>query len=633
MLNFTDVTLRRGPRILFEQVNMTIHQGQHVGITGANGTGKSSLFALIMGELHTDQGDFTLPSNLVIAHVAQETPALDKPAVEYVMDGDHELRRIQAEIAKAESDEDGHRLGQLHSSFEAIDGYRAHTRAARLMQGLGFVTEQEQSPVSQFSGGWRMRLNLAQALMCRSDLLLLDEPTNHLDLDAVIWMQDWLRRYTGTLLLISHDRDFLDTVVNHITHIEHQHINLNKGNYSDFERYRAEQLKQQQATFERQQREIAHIQNFVDRFRAKASKAKQAQSRLKTLARMEVIAQAHVDSPFGFSFRQPEKLPHPLLQLEKLSIGYAGNVLLNEIKLSISPGDRIGLLGANGAGKSTLIKLLAGELTPLAGELIQAKDLSIGYFAQHQLEQLILDETPAQHMQRLASNEAEQVLRNYLGGFGFTGDRINEKVKIFSGGEKARLVLAILAWQRPNLLLLDEPTNHLDIEMRHALSMALQDYNGAMVIVSHDRHMLRSVCDEFLLVADGQVQTFDGDLEDYHLRLNKRLDTESANNADIKTNSAQSKKQKRQQEAEKRQRLQPLQKKLNTLENTLERLNNELDEIESALAEPALYQAEAKEKLTPLLTRQRELKIKHNEIEEKWLILGEELQLAEENES
>ncbi len=630
MLNFTEVALRRGPRLLFEQVNMIIHQGQHVGITGANGTGKSSLFALIKGELHTDQGDFTQPPNLVIAHVAQETLALDRSAIDYVMDGDHELRRVEADIAQAEVDNDGNRLGQLHSMFDAIDGYSARARAARLMQGLGFVTEQEASPVSQFSGGWRMRLNLAQALMCRSDLLLLDEPTNHLDLDAVIWLQDWLSSYAGTLLLISHDRDFLDTVVNYIAHIEHQSIKLYSGNYTDYERYRAEQLKQQQAAFEKQQREIAHVRSFVDRFRAQATKAKQAQSRLKTLAKMEVIAQAHVDSPFGFSFRQPEKLPRPLLRFEKLSVGYSDKALLNEIGLSISPGDRIGLLGANGAGKSTLIKLLAGELIPLGGEQITAKDLRIGYFAQHQLEQLSMDETPFQHMQRLAPKESEQTLRNYLGGFGFVGERVDEAVEIFSGGEKARLVLAMLAWQRPNLLLLDEPTNHLDIEMRHALSMALQDYEGAMVIVSHDRHMLRSACDDFLLVADGKVQEFEGDLEDYRQRLSKRLENDRGDNADIKINSAQSKKLKRQQEAERRKQLQPLQKKIQTLENKLDKLNNELTEVESALADPALYKEEAKQKLTPLLARQGELKSNRDEIEEEWLMLSEELQLAEQ---
>ncbi len=634
MLNFTDVSLRRGPRLLFEQVNLIIHQGQHVGITGANGTGKSSLFALIRGELHSDLGEFSMPRNVVIAHVAQETPALDREAIEYVMDGDSELRRIQADIAQAEGAGDGTHLAQLHSEIEAIDGYSARSRAARLIQGLGFATEQEFVPVREFSGGWRMRLNLAQALMCRSDLLLLDEPTNHLDLDAVIWLQDWLRSYSGTLLLISHDRDFLDTVVDNIAHVEHQTIRLYRGNYTEFERYRAEQLKQQQAAFEKQQREIAHIHSFVDRFRAKASKAKQAQSRLKALDKMESIVQAHVDSPFGFSFSEPEKLPRPLLRMEKLSVGYAGNVLLNNVELFISPGDRIGLLGANGAGKSTLIKLLAGELLPVAGELIQAKDFSVGYFAQHQLEQLRVDQSPFQHMQQLAPQESEQSLRNYLGGFGFVGERVDEKVAIFSGGEKARLVLAMLAYQQPNLLLLDEPTNHLDIDMRHALSMALQDYSGAMVIVSHDRHMLRSTCDSFLLVADGRVSEFDGDLDDYRQWLTKRLSSnEPASDAEDKTNSSQSKKLKRQQEAEKRKRLQPLKKEIRLLEAELEKLNSELDDIGAALADPGIYQDQERQKLQQLLARQGDSKSKRDEIEESWFLLSEELHLLEQEEN
>lgn len=611
---------------------MIIHQGQHVGITGANGSGKSSLFALIRGELHTDLGDFIMPSSLVIAHVAQETPALEQQAIDYVMDGDAELRSIQAELVEAEALEDGNRLAQLHSRFENIDGYSARSRAARLLQGLGFKIEQESTPVKQFSGGWRMRLNLAQALMCRSDLLLLDEPTNHLDLDAVIWMQDWLRSYPGTLLLISHDRDFLDTVVNHIAHVERQGIQLYSGNYTSFEHYRAEQLKQQQSAYEKQQREIAHVRSYVDRFRAQATKAKQAQSRLKTLARMELIAQAHVDSPFGFSFHPPRKLPRPLLRLDKVATGYGDTILLNGVSLNISPGDRIGLLGANGAGKSTLIKLLAGELNVQAGEVIRAKDLDIGYFAQHQLEQLCCDETPFQHMQKLAPKEAEQSLCNYLGGFGFVGDRVNEQVEIFSGGEKARLVLAMLAWQRPNLLLLDEPTNHFDIEMRHALSMALQDYEGAMVIVSHDRHMLRSVCDDFLLVADGQAQEFDGDLDDYRQWLNKRLDDSgSAKQAEEKENSAQSKKLKRQQQAENRKRLQPLQKKLNKLERELEQTNSQLEQLEAALADADLYQEQSRDKLKRLLAEQGQLKNKRDEIEEAWFEAGEALQDAEQS--
>jgi len=632
MLKFTDVSLRRGPRLLFEQVDMTFHQGQHVGITGANGTGKSSLFALIRGKLHTDLGDFTMPSSLVIAHVAQETPALEQAAVEYVMDGDAELRSIQAELIEAEAVEDGNRLAQLHGRFEAIDGYSARSRAARLLQGLGFKTEQESTPVKQFSGGWRMRLNLAQALMCRSDLLLLDEPTNHLDLDAVIWMQDWLRSYPGILLLISHDRDFLDTVVNHIAHVEKQGIQLYSGNYSAFELYRAEQLKQQQSAYEKQQREIAHVRSYIDRFRAQATKAKQAQSRIKTLERMELIAQAHVDSPFGFSFHPPKKLPRPLMRLDKVAAGYGDTVLLSGIGVSISPGDRIGLLGANGAGKSTLIKLLAGEMSELAGEVVRAKDLDIGYFAQHQLEQLHCDETPFQHMQTLAPQEPEQSLCNYLGGFGFIGDRVNEQVEIFSGGEKARLVLAMLAWQRPNLLLLDEPTNHFDIEMRHALGMALQDYEGAMVIVSHDRHMLRSVCDDFLLVTDGQVVEFDGDLDDYRTWLNDRRNTNGLDdNQESNNSSNQSKKLKRQQEAEKRKQLQPLMKKVRALETELDRLNKELKSIEEALTDSDLYREQSKTLLKDFLAKQAKLKGQRDETENAWFTVSEELHEAEQS--
>ena len=631
MLNFTDVSLRRGPRLLFKQVNMIIHQGQHVGITGANGTGKSSLFALIRGELHTDLGDFTMPSSLVIAHVAQETPALEQQAIDYVMDGDAELRNIQAELVEAEAAEDGNRLAHLHARFEAIDGYSARSRAGRLMQGLGFKIEQELTPVKQFSGGWRMRLNLAQALMCRSDLLLLDEPTNHLDLDAVIWMQDWLRSYPGTLLLISHDRDFLDTVVNHIAHVEQQSIQLYTGNYTSFELYRAEKLKQQQSAYEKQQLEIAHVRSYVDRFRAQATKAKQAQSRLKTLARMELIAQAHVDSPFNFSFHPPRKLPRPLLRMDKVAAGYGDTVLLAGIGVSIAPGDRIGLLGANGAGKSTLVKLLAGELSAQAGEVIRAKDLDIGYFAQHQLEQLHCDETPFQHMQTLAPQEAEQSLCNYLGSFGFVGDRVNEQVEIFSGGEKARLVLAMLAWQRPNLLLLDEPTNHFDIEMRHALSMALQDYEGAMVIVSHDRHMLRSVCNDFMLVADGKVMEFDGDLDDYRNWLNSHSNTNDTDNSqDNNITPVQSKKLKRQQEAEKRKQLQPLMKKVRALEAELDTLNKELEAIDEALLDSNLYQEQSKALLKELLAKQAKLKDQRDETEEAWFTASEELHDAEQ---
>ncbi|MGZ8190621.1 MAG: ABC-F family ATP-binding cassette domain-containing protein, partial [Methylococcaceae bacterium] len=486
MLNFKNIALRRGARVLFANSSFTIHKGQKVGFTGANGAGKSSFFALIRNELHLDEGDFSMPPGLEIAYVAQETPAVACSAIDYVIDGDQELRRLQQQLSAAEQSGDGLKQAELHAALETIGGYTAQARALRLMNGLGFTADQEQNTVNSFSGGWRMRLNLAQALMCRSDVLLLDEPTNHLDLDAVIWLQDWLCKYPGTLLLISHDRDFLDTITDHIVHIEQNKAEIYTGNYSAFERMRAEKLAQQQVAYQKQQREIAHIQSFVDRFKAQATKARQAQSRIKALERMELSALAHVDSPFDFSFPAPGRMPNPLLSLEKADIGYDNKTVIKQASLSISPGDRIGLLGPNGAGKSSLIKVLAADMQPLTGKRQTADALKIGYFAQHQLEQLRLDESPLWHVQQLDKQASEKDIRNFLGGFDFQGDKVLEAVKPFSGGEKARLVLALLVYQNPNLLLLDEPTNPLDLEMRHALSVALQDYQGAIVVVSHD---------------------------------------------------------------------------------------------------------------------------------------------------
>ncbi len=632
MLNFSDVSVRRGPRVLFSHVTLTIHQGQRVGVTGANGCGKSTLFALVRDEIHCDVGEVALANGLVVAHVAQETPALAVPAIEYVLDGDRELRQIEADLAAAEAADNGERQAVLHGRFDAIGGYSARSRAARLLSGLGFVDSQYQRPVAEFSGGWRMRLNLAQALMCRSDLLLLDEPTNHLDLDAVIWLQEWLKAYPGTLMLISHDRDFLDDVSDTILHIEQQNATLYRGNYSSFERYRVEQLKQQAAAFERQQREIAHVRSFVDRFKAKASKAKQAQSRIKTLERMELIAQAHVDTPFTFSFRPAEKLPRPLLKLEHVAVGYGGHALLQDVNLVLSPGDRIGLLGANGAGKSTLIKLLADSLPLMAGEATRAKDLRLGYFAQHQLEQLDAEATPLAHMLKLAPKESDQNLRNYLGSFGFSGERVDTVVGSFSGGEKARLVLAMLVYQRPNLLLLDEPTNHLDIDMRTALAMALQEFDGAMVIVSHDRYMLDSVCDDFIHVADGRADVFRGDLEDYRrwrleqARSERRQEVEVKPDAD---HSAAARKQQRQQSAEKRKQSQPLRKEVQRLEARMESLGRELALVEQRLADGELYQVAAKDELQRYLTQQAELKRELQQVEEAWLEASEALEALE----
>ena len=520
MIQFKNLSLRRGAKLLFEQTSFQVHPRQKVGITGANGTGKSSLFALILDQLHADTGDCLYPKNWVIAHVAQETPADNRPAIEYVLDGDVELRQVENKLAIAEANDDGIELATLHTRFDNIHGYTARSRAAQLLHGLGFKTGDENRAVNEYSGGWRMRLNLAKALMCRSDLLLLDEPTNHLDLDAVIWLENWLSNYPGTLLLISHDRDFLNNVTSHIAHIEHQQATLYTGNYSAFERIRAERLANQQADYEKQQREIKHIQSYVDRFRAQATKAKQAQSRLKALERMQEIAPAHVDSPFHFSLLEPEKRPNTLLRLEEVAAGYDDTPIIKDVGLIITPGDRIGLLGPNGAGKSTLIKLLAGSALDSSikiqhGHRELGKETKIGYFAQHQLEQLQPEHSPVEHLQQLDPNAREADLRTHLGGFGFSNDMALAKVAPFSGGEKSRLVLAMLVYQRPNLLLLDEPTNHLDLEMRQALATALQDFNGAMVIVSHDRHLLRVTCDQLLMVHDQRVEEFALSMDDY----------------------------------------------------------------------------------------------------------------------
>lgn len=633
MLKFTDLSLRRGSRELLQDVNFTIHHGQKVGITGSNGVGKSSLFALILGHLHADAGDIFLPKNLIIAHVAQETPALDSTAIEYVLDGDVQLRQLEKEIKNAEENNQGETLAHLYSEMEAIDGYTAKSRAATLLSGLGFTTEQENSEVKQFSGGWRMRLNLAQALMCRSDILLLDEPTNHLDLDAVIWLEIWLKNYKGTLLLISHDRDFLDNVADNIAHIENQGVTLYSGNYSAFEIRRAEYLSTQQSAYEKQQREVQHMHKFVERFRAKATKAKQAQSRVKALERMELIAPAHVDSPFNFKFREAEKMPNPLVTLVDAAIGYTEKPLLSKVKLTIHPGDRIGLLGHNGAGKSTLIKLLSGELDVLDGDYIPAKELNIGYFAQHQLEQLDFEASPLLHLQRLDPKATESDLRKYLGGFAFNSDMAIDPVAPLSGGEKARLVLALVVYQKPNLLLLDEPTNHLDLEMRHALTVAMQEFEGAMIIVSHDRHLLRTVTDNLLLVANGRVVEFDGSLDDYRTWLSQQAKSSSASKSVMveeinNSDDSQNKKQIRQNSAEKRKLLKPLQNRLKKLEKQMEELSSTKESLEEKLADNDIYSEGNKDILKKLLEEQGQVDNNLQQAEMDWLEVSEELEIA-----
>ncbi len=637
MIHFRNLRLVRGAKTLIESASAQIFPGWRVGLAGANGSGKSSLFALLRGELHPDQGDLEMPPGWTIAHVAQETPGLAQPAIDYVLDGDAELRRIETELAHAETAHDGARIGELHARLDEIGGYAARARAAALLDGLGFLPGDIERPVADFSGGWRMRLNLAQALMCRSDLLLLDEPTNHLDLDAVIWLEQWLRDYRGTLLLISHDREFLDACVTHIAHIEQQKLTLYSGGYSGFERQRAERLAQQQALFERQQREVAHIESYIQRFRAKATKARQAQSRIKALERMERIAAAHVDTPFSFSFRPCPAAPDPLLRIEDGAAAYGARAVLERIELTLRPGERVGLLGRNGAGKSTLIKLLAGELALSAGQRLEGKGLAAGYFAQHQLETLRPDESPLQHLTRLDPATREQELRDYLGGFDFRGDGGGVSTPAttpcgpFSGGEKSRLALALLIWRQPNLLLLDEPTNHLDLEMRHALTLALQDYDGGMVLVSHDRALLRSTCDRFLLVDDGRVQPFDGDLDDYRDWLAaRRAATASAAQCPDRTADKAARKAGREQAAAERQtRLaarRPLVKELAQIEKNLAGWQNEKLAADARLADPALYAGADAAQVPALLKRQSELAGWIDDAELRWLEISEKLE-------
>ncbi|MEQ5161603.1 ABC transporter ATP-binding protein [Proteus terrae] len=635
MIVFSSLQIRRGVRVLLDNASATINPGQKIGLVGKNGCGKTTLLSLLKGELQSEAGNVTYPSTWSMAWVNQETPALDVPAIDYVIDGDREYRQLEQRLQKANEINDGHAIALIHGQLDAINAWAIQSRAATLLNGLGFSQQQLNEPVKSFSGGWRMRLNLAQALICRSDLLLLDEPTNHLDLDAVIWLEKWLKSYTGTLILISHDRDFLDPIVDKILHIEQEKIFEYSGNYSSFEMQRATKLAQQQALFENQQAKIAHLQSFIDRFKAKATKAKQAQSRVKMLERMEKVAPAHSDNPFHFSFRQPESLPNPLLSMEKVSAGYGEKIILNDIKLNLVPGSRIGLLGRNGAGKSTLIKLLAGEIEPLQGKLALSKGIKLGYFAQHQLEFLRSDESALQHLTRLAPKETEQKLRDYLGGFGFHGDKVTDACGQFSGGEKARLVLSLLVWQRPNLLLMDEPTNHLDLDMRQALTQALISFEGAIVVVSHDRHLLRSTTDDLYLVHDGQVEPFDGDLDDYQQWLvdQNRQETQAnksqQDNDNITTTtnlSAQDKKEQKRKEAEFRQQTQPLRKKLTTLESKMDKLSQELSDIETALSDSGIYDTSRKNELSDCLNRQGVAKSALEEVEMEWMELQETLE-------
>ena len=643
MIALRQVALQRGTQTLLENADLTLHDGIKAGIIGANGAGKSSLFKLLLGELGPDQGDVEMSGGQRIAHMAQEVEALDRPIIEYVLDGDKALRQAEAELLAAQEAGEAHREAELHGLIETLDGYRAESRAAQLLVGLGFFQPDLSRPLSDFSGGWRMRVNLARTLFMPSDLLLLDEPTNHLDLDALLWLEQWLSRYPGTLLLISHDRDFLDAVCDHIVHMYHQTLELYRGNYSLFERTRAEKLALQQAEAAKQQARREEIERFIARFKAQATKAKQAQSRVKMLERMEDIAIAHVDSPFHFTLPAADKTSHPLLVLDQAQLGYQGKerdtVQLDKVNITLLPGSRIGLLGPNGAGKSTLIKSLTGELELLNGKRVPGEHLAIGYFAQHQLEGLDVTSTPFVHVQRLSPRASDQEIRNFLGGFGFKGDDAFGKVATFSGGEKARLALALVAWQKPNLLLLDEPTNHLDLEMREALTEALAGFEGTVILVSHDRHLLRATVDEFWCVADNRVEPFDGDREDYRAGLKARLEESRRDSRSEKNerqnqqpsgDSRDARKAARKAAAELREKLRPLKKERDQAEKAMEKAQAELEDVESVLADPELYtDSSRKAELTDALAQQATIKARLDSSEQQWLAAEESLEAME----
>ena len=614
MLSFNNLALRRGTNLLFEDVSFTVHRDNKVGLVGANGTGKTSLFKMIQGEIDSDEGDFKYPPDLKIACLAQEVPGTDELALSYVMSGDLKLLEIQNSITKAENEQDYGALGELHSQFEDHDGFTAKSRAEQLLVGLGFSEEEFSKPLKDFSGGWRVRLNLAKTLMQPADLLLLDEPTNHLDLDAIIWLGNWIKSFKGAMLLISHDREFLDECVGFIAHLHNSTIELYKGNYSQFEIRKAARLAELESNYNKQQREISHMQDFVRRFKAKATKARQAQSRIKALERMELIAPAHIDSPFQFTIPETEKISNPLIVLEDADLGYS-DAIINKVKIAFRPGDRIGLLGVNGAGKSTFVKSLKGDLQLLQGNKIEGKNLKIGYFSQHQVDDLMLDKSPIDHLVKVEEKATESEIRNFLGGFNFRGDKAKDVIKNFSGGEKARLALAIIAFQKPNLLLMDEPTNHLDMDMRQALTVALQDFSGAIVLISHDRHLLANTVDEFLIINEGKIERFNGDLLDYRKMILQGPYKESSTN-----------KEDNEDKIKNRKDLKKIKTQILAIEKTLKRLNRKLAETQEFLNSPELYNDSSKMNLHDLLRDQVNLDTEIKSTEQEWLELNEELE-------
>ena len=627
MIEIKNLTLQRGLKVLLDQAALSLAPGRRVGLIGKNGSGKSSLFALLKGEITADKGDVSIPKHWKTAAVAQETPALDMSALDYVLQGDGELQLFQTALHKAEAKNDGMKQAEYHAKLEEIDAYSAPARAAKLLSGLGFSQEEYGRPVKSFSGGWRMRLNLAQALMCRADLLLLDEPTNHLDLETVLWLENHLSGLPCTQIIISHDRDFLNATTTQTVELSDQKLTLYGGNYDFYQAERARRLAQQQAAYLKQQAQIKHLQSFIDRFKAKATKAVQAQSRMKALDKLERIAPAHFDSGFSFEFDSPAHLPNPLLQLDKADLGYGGEPVLYGIDLSLESGTRYGLLGVNGSGKSTFIKTLAGELNVLSGRIVRSDKLNIGYFAQHQLDTLRPDQSPLWHIQKLSPDVREQEIRNFLGSFNFVGDAALQKTEPFSGGEKARLALAMIVWQKPNLLLLDEPTNHLDLDMRHALTLALQSFQGALIVVSHDRSLLEATTDSFLLIEQGRLKTFDGDLEDYR---RYRLAQENAAAAPAASSQSQNRKDAKRVEAQIRQekaRLgKPLQQKISQAEKEMAALSEIQTACEAFLAQEDAYSDANKTKLQQTLAQLAETKVKLEKQEENWLAWQEELE-------
>ena len=630
MLEIKNLTLQRGLKVLLNQATATINPRQRVGLIGKNGTGKSSLFALIKGDITHDAGEISFPKTWKLSAVSQETPSLDTSALDYVLQGDTDLQHFQAALKQAETKNNGIQIAEYHAKLDEIDAYSAPARAAKLLNGLGFSQEEHSKSVKEFSGGWRMRLNLAQALMCRADLLLLDEPTNHLDLETVLWLENHLASLPCTQIIISHDRDFLNATTTHTIELANQKLNTYGGNYDFYLNERAQRLANHQSAYTKQQEKIKHLQSFIDRFKAKATKATQAQSRMKALAKLERIAPAHLDSEFSFEFDQPTHLPNPLLKMDKVSLGYGNTTILKNISLSLENGARFGLLGVNGSGKSTFIKSLSGSLKPLSGQIVQSDKLNIGYFAQHQLDTLRNDQSPVWHIQQLSPDVREQEIRNFLGGFHFIGDMATQKIEPFSGGEKARLALAILVWQKPNLLLLDEPTNHLDLDMRHALTVALQSFQGAMILVSHDRSLIESTTDQFLLIDSGSLKTFDGDLNDYRAYRLAQIQKNNAANTPTASSQSQNRKDIKRLEAQIRQerakRTQPIQQKINQAEKQISALQIQQNQCNNFLLQESAYLPENKTKLQEILAQAAEIKVKLAQLEEDWLQWQEDLE-------